>query len=134
MERAAIEANNARFSSALERGEAAAMADCYTGDGLLLPPGLPAVSGRDAIEAFWRAGIEAGVHAVKLETLSLEAWGDAAVEVGRATVTIEAPDGTVIADVGKYVVVHRRQEDGSWRWAVDIFNSDAPEPAPAERS
>jgi ketosteroid isomerase-like protein len=26
----------------------------------------------------------------------------------------------------KYVVVHRRQDDGSWRYGVDIFNSDNP--------
>jgi hypothetical protein len=23
------------------------------------------------------------------------------------------------------VVIHKRQTDGSWKWAVDIFNSDA---------
>jgi hypothetical protein len=31
-----------------------------------------------------------------------------------------------VVDAGKYVVIHRRQPDGSWRYGVDIFNSSRP--------
>jgi len=33
-----------------------------------------------------------------------------------------------IVDTGKYVMVLRRQEDGSWLWTVGIWNSDLPLP------
>ena len=32
---------------------------------------------------------------------------------------------------GKYVTTWHKQSDGSWKAAVDIFNSDVPLPAPA---
>lgn len=120
---AEIAANNARFSAALERGDAAEMADCYTPDARLLPPGYPAVDGREGICAFWSAGIAGGLRSVALETQSLEVTGGRAVEVGRATVALRPDDGPESLDVGKYVVVHERR-DGAWRWLLDIFNSD----------
>lgn len=120
-----ISVNNQRFVAALDRGDAAEMAECYTADGVLLPPGLPTVTGREHIAAFWRTGIESGLRSVKLETLSLQPAGEIAVEIGRATVLIEPDGAAAISDVGKYVVIHQRQPDGSWRWAIDIFNSDS---------
>lgn len=35
-------------------------------------------------------------------------------------------DSESTTEVGNDVVIHRRQPNGSWNWAVDIFNSDAP--------
>jgi ketosteroid isomerase-like protein len=32
-------------------------------------------------------------------------------------------------DAGKYVTVYRREGDGSWVMAQDIWNSDAPPPS-----
>jgi signal transduction histidine kinase len=40
-------------------------------------------------------------------------------------------DGESVTDVGKYVAAHRRQPDGSWRKAVEIFNWNTP--CPGER-
>ncbi len=45
-----------------------------------------------------------------------------AVEEG--TYTIRA--GGDVVDRGKYLVVHRRQDDGSWKFDVDIWNSSVP--------
>jgi len=36
---------------------------------------------------------------------------------------ILVPEGV---DSGKYVEIWRRQSDGSWKMAIDIFNSDLP--------
>lgn len=45
-----------------------------------------------------------------------------------------APPGAPgpVKDSGKYVEVRRRQADGRWLVAVDIFNSDVPIPAPTK--
>lgn len=120
---------NERFCAAAARGDAAGMASCYAPDGLLLPPGLPVLAGREAIEAFWSAGIASGLRSVELDTLELELLADdAAVERGRATVVLAPDDGPRVVDVGKYVVLHRRDPAASWAWAVDIFNSDVEAP------
>jgi len=36
------------------------------------------------------------------------------------------PKGVASADHGKFVEVWRKQADGKWKCAVDIFNSDIP--------
>jgi uncharacterized protein (TIGR02246 family) len=123
--RTEIEAANAAFVRGLEQGDAAAMAAVYEPDGRLLAPNTEPQQGSAAIEAFWKTIIDAGVRGALLETQTVDERDDLAVEVGRYTLRTAA-DGGEIVDVGKYVVIHRRQPDGSWRYAVDIFNSNRP--------
>ncbi|MGY1709181.1 YybH family protein [Geodermatophilus sp. SYSU D00758] len=113
-----VDATVATFVQALERGDAATMASVYTPDARLLPPGAEPQTGA-GIERFWRAAIDQGVTGGTLETVSLEESGDLAVEEGRYE--LRAGDETI--DRGKYVVVHRRLGDGSWRWGIDVWNS-----------
>ncbi|MFQ5962049.1 MAG: YybH family protein, partial [Candidatus Methylomirabilales bacterium] len=54
---------------------------------------------------------------------------DLAYEMGAYTLTIQPEGGQAQTDTGKYVVVWTRQADGSWKLAVDIWNSNAPPPA-----
>jgi ketosteroid isomerase-like protein len=61
-----------------------------------------------------------------LETVSLEEHGDVAVEEGR----YEIQAGGEVVDTGKYLVVHRRQPDGTWKLGLDIWNSSRPEAEP----
>jgi uncharacterized protein (TIGR02246 family) len=123
--RVEIEAANEAFVRGLEQGDAAAMAAVYEPDGRLLAPNTEPQQGSAAIEAFWKTIIDAGVRGALLETQTVDERDDLAVEVGRYTLRTAA-DGGEIVDVGKYVVMHRRQPDGSWRYAVDIFNSNRP--------
>ncbi len=93
----------------------------YTANARILPPGTEMVSGRENIKNFWRAAIDAlHVTAVRLETVDFELQGDTGVEIGRAT--LELAGGTTA--VGKYVVVWK-QEDGAWKWHVDVWNMNA---------
>jgi uncharacterized protein (TIGR02246 family) len=50
----AIAQVNKRFTVAFEEGNAAGLADLYTEDGQLLPPGSAPISGKGGIEAFWK--------------------------------------------------------------------------------
>jgi len=93
----------------------------YTSDARILPPGSPIISGRPAIKRFWSELVSSARSAV-LTSIDVMPAGDGVVEIGRATLTLEgesAPQMEV-----KYVV-YWRQEDGRWKWHVDIWNQDS---------
>jgi uncharacterized protein (TIGR02246 family) len=116
------------LADALARGDAGDAAALYTDDGKLLAPSAKLIAGRAEIEEYWRAGIALGLTHVELEPTGFELAGDVAIELGRYVVAIgDDRDG------GKYVVLHRRQADGAWRRAVDVFNPDAPGTGRPER-
>lgn len=120
-----IEAVNAQFAHALETGDAALIASLYAPDAVALPPGMPMASG-SAIQEMWQGMADMGITGGSLKTVSYEEHDDTAIETGQ----YEVRAGTDVVDVGKYVVVHRRQPDGSWKLGIDIWNSDlAPQPA-----
>jgi ketosteroid isomerase-like protein len=125
MSRSDIDAVNATFVEGLEKGDAATVASVYGVGAKLLPPGMPAVSG-PAIQEFWQGAVDSGVSGGSLETVSFEEHGDVVVEEGAYTMQV----GGEVVDHGKYVVVHRRQDDGSWKYWLDIWNSSKPEADP----
>lgn len=117
------------FVGALQSGDAKAASASYTPDARLLAPSAALFRGREAIERFWRAGVETGISEVQLETLELVRLNGLAYEIGRYELGLTPPDGIPVVDRGKYVRVHEQQADGSWLWAVEMFNPDVP-PAP----
>jgi ketosteroid isomerase-like protein len=121
MARTDIDALNATFQQGLEKGDADLLASVYAPDARVFPPGSDVVEG-PAIRDLWQGFIDMGATGGSLETLSLEEHGDIAVEQGR----FEVRAGDDVVDRGKYVVVHRRQPDGTWRFGLDIWNSSAP--------
>ncbi len=119
---AGIAETSERFEAAFNGGDAAAMAELYTPDGALLPPGAARVDGREGIAALWQGYMDAGIRDLALETVEIEAHDGAASEVG--TYTLTAPDGAGgrVTGHGKYIVLWRRGDDGVWRLHRDIWN------------
>ena len=108
------------------------MMTIYALDARAMLPGMPAVVGRDSIEALFRA-VHARyprfVHRFEPETIDVAASGDLAVVRGGYRFT---PDSLLLdaQDVGRLVGVWRR-ERGAGRLALDISNSDRPAPQEA---
>ena len=73
-----IFAANEKFMAAFDKGDAPSIAALYTIDGQLLPPNSDIVTGRDSIEAFWKAVIGMGIKAVKLKTIEIVGQVDSA--------------------------------------------------------
>lgn len=120
----AIRAGNEKFMSHFRQADAAGLARLYTEQGQVLPPQSDFVSGRPAIEAFWRSLMEMGIKGARLETLETKGGGETAYEVGKYTLVGE---GGQILDSGKYVVIWQ-QEGGQWKLHWDIFNSSLSAP------
>ena len=119
-----IETTNRAFMEAVDKGDANAIAALYTEDARLLPPGAPPMDGRAAIEAYWKEGLAAGIAGLKLDTQTVDECGDGwALEVGTAVATMGQGADAIEAS-GKYVVQFR-EEAGTWRLAMDIWNFDA---------
>lgn len=94
----------------------------YTAGARILPPGAPMVSGREAIRKFWADLVQgANAKSVRLTSVEIIAAGDGVVEIGRATLEfVDAP-----APLEAKYVVYWRQEDGRWKWDVDIWNPNS---------
>lgn len=116
----AIAAANRAFEAAFNAGNPAGAArGVYTAGARILPPDMPAVTGREAIAEFWTAAAtQMGVTHVQLATLHLEVHADHAYEIGTATLTL----GQGQQAAAKFVVIWK-QEAGEWRWDVDIWNN-----------
>ncbi len=123
--RAEVDEANRRFMEAFEGGDAASVAALYAEDAVALPPDAPMISGRTAIEEFWRGLMAAGARGVNLETLRLGGSGDVMHEVGRATITIQPEGGETNTQSVKYVVVWERDPAGGLALAVDIWNGES---------
>ena len=104
-------------------GDGAAIAALYTEDAMLMPPGGDAVSGGEAIAAFWQGAVESGSQS-QLTMGTVEEFGDTAIEVNGSWVSTAA-DGTHL-DHGKYTVVWKKV-DGTWKLHRDMWNSSMPQ-------
>ena len=118
-----IAETRAAFAAALERGDAGAVSGVYAEGAKLLAPSAELIEGRASIEAFWRAGIEIGVSHAEFHPIELRRNDGLAYEVGRYTLRVRGAVGPVVDD-GTYLLVHERQDDGSWRRVVEMFSPD----------
>jgi uncharacterized protein (TIGR02246 family) len=123
--RSRIEETNARFMVAVNSGDTATVAALYTEDAVVLPPNAEMVRGRAGAKALFDGMIaQLGIPTLRLETVEVTEIGDTAYEVGSYTMRMTPPGVAAIDDRGKYVVVWKRQGDGAWKLAVDIWNTD----------
>ena len=126
--RQAIETANARFDSAAIRGDSAALTAFYADDAILMLSNRPAARGRDAIaKSFGGMVSSAKVSTFKLTTQDVIVAGDYAIETGALEMGVQAPKGgKPMTTMNKYLVVWKKQADGSYKILRDIANSDQP--------
>ena len=113
----AIQTSNAGLAADLLRGDAKAVAERYTSDAAVFPPGGSVARGTAAIEAFWTAALTAGIEDVELTTTTVESAGDLAFEEGTVSIT----DGKGQTTQEHYIVVWKRI-GGEWKLHRDIWN------------
>ncbi|SFH21076.1 YybH family protein [Pontibacter chinhatensis] len=115
-----IRAANEKFMQAFAEGNAAELANLYTDEGMLLPAGMEALSGKLAVQEFWQGAMNMGIKSVKLETVEVQPCENTAIEMGNYTLSGE---GGSLVDKGKYIVIWHRQ-DGDWKLHKDIWNTN----------
>ena len=117
----AIDAGNAQWRTAFKAQDAELLANIFIADGALLRLNGDVVRGREAIrERMGGAMQRLGPCDVTVTTLNTWVIGDTAHEYGAYTYTWRGDDGQPAHDSGHYVVVWKRQADGSYRIATDL--------------
>jgi uncharacterized protein (TIGR02246 family) len=122
--KAQIDANNAAWAAAANRGDAAAVAAMYTENATMLPPGMEMQKGRAAIEKTVAALGQSGIRNFALTSIDVAQVGpDTAREIGRFSLDARDPKKHWMKLDGKYVVVWK-QVGGKWMLDVDIWNTN----------
>jgi ketosteroid isomerase-like protein len=128
-DRAAIEAHRTAFLAAANAGDWAAVMPLYEENAVLMPPNAPRWRGTLAIREGFNQMPPVGQFT--FFGVSFHPAGDlVAVEGGYALVVMPPGSSLALPDTGKFVELWRRQDDGSWKAAVIIWNSDLAPPAP----
>jgi uncharacterized protein (TIGR02246 family) len=112
------------FVTSFNTGNYDQAAALFAQDGAFMPPHQEPAYGPSAVERLLRQFGEAGYEDLRLETVRVDSSGDMAMEIGRYTVAIRQPDGTIVADRGKYVKAWRRL--GVWLIVADCWSSNLP--------
>ena len=127
--RMAVETATKNFVSAISAKDSAALGATYTTDAIVYPPNAEMIQGREAISAYWKGLMDAGMTAA-IESTEAESDGNLGMDTGKFRIL--GSDGKEI-DHGKYVVVWKK-ENGTWKIYRDIWNTSAPAtPAPESK-
>ena len=99
----------------------------WTEDAVVMPPGLPSVVGKAALRQYVEGSMQIPGFRItwKSTDVTFSPDGHLAYMFSRNAVTASAPDGTPITTDGRAVTIWRREPDGEWRCAVDIWNAEA---------
>jgi ketosteroid isomerase-like protein len=107
----------------------------YSDDAIVLPPNAASASTKEAIRSIWR-DLLAGPGLVitwKATRVELSKSGEMAWVSGTYKLAMNDANGKPVPDHGKYVEVWKKQADGNWKVAADIWNSDLPLPSPEKK-
>jgi uncharacterized protein (TIGR02246 family) len=125
VDKAAIDQLRDVHVAALNAGDADGWAACFADDGVQMPPNFGTNSGKGAIEGWSKGFLSLFACQFKLtvdEVQVAEGW---AFERGRYDITLSPRSGGgSMEDNGKYITIYQKQQDGGWKIARDIWNSD----------
>ena len=95
----------------------------YADDAMVLPPNQAMVTSKSGIRDLWKGFLDS-LADISWNTTRVETSksGDMAFTVGTYQMTMK--DGT--KEKGKYCEVWKKQTDGKWKVATDMFSSDLP--------
>jgi uncharacterized protein (TIGR02246 family) len=119
---------DAAWSQAIKAKDVEMISTYYAADGSLLADGARIATGTTAIKGVWQymlttPGFDLSFTPGRVE---VSRAGDMALDIGAFVLSASGPRGAPVNTVGKYVVVWKKQPNGQWRVAADIFNSDPP--------
>ncbi|MGH9777443.1 MAG: YybH family protein [Candidatus Acidiferrales bacterium] len=125
-----IRAADAACLKALQANDLDRAMSFYAGDATMFPIAAPVASGKQAIRTAW-----AHVLAIpnfrltwRMTKIEVSRAGDLAYAQGTSEATFDDDKGQPVTEIGKWVVVWKKQADATWEIVADISNTDSPPP------
>ena len=110
-----------RLAAALSAGDIEGALDIYTEDCRMMPPGGPMTVGRQEVRRLVQ-GLIGKSLTIRYEQVRVEQVADGTImSLGRGVGSLE---GASIHS--KHILLLKKDPDGVWRIAVDIYNFDEP--------
>lgn len=97
----------------------------WTDDAIVIPPGMPPVRGKAALRQYVEGSMQIPGFRISWTSkdVSFSPDGYLAYMFSANAVTMNGPDGKPFTIEGRAVTIWRRESDGDWRCAVDIWNA-----------
>ena len=115
-----IEGRNEQYVQALLNGDAESFAALFAENAVVMVPGAPDIVGRHNIFLERRSDFQRiRVAEASVESQTLDTSGDLLYETGRFRYKLEMADKPPRVVSGRFLVIWKRQQDGSWKIQVD---------------
>jgi len=98
----------------------------WTEDALVYTPSLPVVAGKPALRAYVQASLSIPGFRITWTSSDVRLSPDSqlAYLLSQNAVTAPGPSGELTTTRGRGVTIWRREADGEWRCAIDIWNAE----------
>lgn len=98
----------------------------WTDDAMVLAPDAPMARGKEASRAVF-AELEAMPgYSLSWTPTTADVSGDLGYTIGTYHMEVRNSEDRLVAIDGKYMTVWKKQPDGTWKVAVDMFNANGP--------
>jgi ketosteroid isomerase-like protein len=100
----------------------------WTDDARVYPPGVPLIHGQEALRGYVEGALAIpGFHITwTTSEATLSPDGTLGYLLSTNTVTFPNATGELVSSPGRALTVWRKERDGEWRCAVDIWNEAPP--------
>jgi ketosteroid isomerase-like protein len=125
VERATLLERDAEWARAASEGrDVDRILSYWTDDATVIAPGLPPFVGKAALRGYVEASLTIPGFEISWRSTGVEFSPDGrlAYMFSDNVVSMDGPDGVRTTTPGRVVTIWRRESDGQWRCAVDIWN------------
>ncbi len=123
----AIRETDAQWSKTAGARDLDGTVSYYSDDASVLAPNAPIASDKKSIRAMWTELLVPELSVSwQISKVDVARSGELGYLIGTYQITPTDPQSKIPADRGKMVEVFKKQPDGKWKCAADIFNSDLP--------
>jgi uncharacterized protein (TIGR02246 family) len=98
----------------------------WADDAVMMIPGQPPIRGKEAIRKFVESSAAVPGFSVRWEPLEahVSASGDMAYLIERNQFSFNDSSGALVTESNKVLTVWRKQDDGTWKNVIDMWNAD----------
>ena len=116
-----------QYGATVTAGDLDLWISLWADNGIQMPPNAPAVIGKEQIRARNESMFAEFILEMVVTNEEVRVAGDLAFARGTYTLSLTPKAGGETTTIdGKYLSILERQTDGSWKFARDCFNDNAP--------